>query len=666
MPPTGGFGSQTPTLLMTSTVPHKLPRLLGINELIAIGAVVALAAWGVLTWSGHGSVPVSLGPVDPGRWFPGRSLTLAELPLVMMLLLGGLPLVWGLATKLLSGTFGSDLLAGISIVTSVLLGEYLAGVLVVLMLSGGEALESRAVSRAGDVLNALARRMPTVAHRKTAAGLSDLPLPEIAVGDLIVVLPHEICPVDGTVVAGRGSMDESYLTGEPYRMAKAPGSTVLSGAINGQAALEIRTDRVAGDSRYAKIMDVLRTSEEQRPQMRRLADSLGALYTPLAVAIAAAAWWTSGDPVRFLAVLVVATPCPLLIAIPVAIIGAVSLAAKRGIVIRDPAILERLDTCRTAIFDKTGTLTYGTPALTDVVLMGHLSEDDVLALAASLEGYSKHPLAAAVVQAAAERSIQLLEVEQLAEKPGQGLTGLVKRLTGGAAAREVVITSRQKLRARDAGAAERLPPAAGGLECLVIVDGSVEALLRFRDAPRADGRSFVNHLQPAHRLSRVMLVSGDRESEVRWLADLVGITEVHAGIPPEGKLRLVEEATAVAPTVFVGDGINDAPALAAATVGIAMGTASDVTSEAAGAVVMDSALERVDELFHIAARLRSIALQSAVGGMAASVIGMGFAAAGLLPPAAGALLQEGIDLVAVLNALRMSWNPGALSDYDRG
>jgi heavy metal translocating P-type ATPase len=650
---------------MTTTAPHRLPRLLGINELIAIGAVVALVAWGVLTWSGHGSVPVSLGPIDPGRWFPGRSLTLADLPLVVMLLLGGVPLVWDLATKLLSGTFGSDLLAGISIVTSVLLGEYLAGVLVVLMLSGGEALESRAVSRAGDVLNALARRMPTVAHRKTPAGLSDVPLASVAVGDLVVVLPHEICPVDGTVVAGRGSMDESYLTGEPYRMAKAPGSTVLSGAINGEAALDIRTDRVAGDSRYAKIMDVLRTSEERRPRMRRLADSLGAVYTPLAVAIAAAAWWTSGDPVRFLAVLVVATPCPLLIAIPVAIIGAVSLAAKRGIVIRDPAILERLDTCRTAIFDKTGTLTYGTPTLTDVMLMGQLNEADVLSLAASLEGYSKHPLAAAVVQAAADRSIRLFEVEQLAEKPGQGLTGLVKRLNGGATTHEVAITSRQKLAARDATAAERLPPAAGGLECVVIVDGSIEAVLRFRDAPRADGRSFVNHLKPAHRLTRVMLVSGDRESEVRWLADVVGITEVHAGIQPEGKLKLVEEATAIAPTVFVGDGINDAPALAAATVGIAMGTASDVTSEAAGAVVMDSALERVDEVFHIGERLRSIALQSAVGGMAASLIGMGFAAAGLLPPAAGALLQEGIDLVAVLNALRMSWNPGALSDYDR-
>ncbi|MCE2725179.1 MAG: heavy metal translocating P-type ATPase [Planctomycetaceae bacterium] len=645
------------------TAPPASTRTWPVNEAIALAALAALAAWAVLTWTGRGAATVALGPLDPSRWFPDRSLTLAELPLVAALAVGGLPLVWGLARKLFAGTFGSDLLAGISIVTSILLGEYLAGVLVVLMLSGGAALESRAVSRAGDVLNALARRMPTLAHRKTAAGLTDVPLAAVAVGDVIVVLPHEICPVDGTVVTGRGAMDESYLTGEPYRMAKAPGSTVLSGAINGQAALEIRADRVAGDSRYAKIMAVLQESEERRPQLRRLADSLGALYTPLAVAIAAAAWWASGSATRFLAVLVVATPCPLLIAIPVAIIGAVSLAAKRGIVIRDPAILERLDTCRTAIFDKTGTLTYGTPHLTDVVLVGTLSEADVLALAASLEGYSKHPLAAAVVQAAAERSIRLLEVEELAEKAGQGLTGRVQRLNGDTEAHAVAITSRQKLAAIDPAGVDRLPPVAGGLECVVVVDGRTEAALRFRDAPRADGRSFVGHLGPAHGLSRVMLVSGDRASEVQWLADIVGIKEVHAGIQPEGKLKIVEAATAEAPTVFVGDGINDAPALAAATVGIAMGAASDVTSEAAGAVVMDSALERVDELFHIGRRMRSVALQSAVGGMAASLVGMGFAAAGYLPPAAGALLQEAIDVAAVLNALRVSWRTGSLSDY---
>ena len=654
------------------------PWVLPLHELIAVGSLVAIGLWAAIEMLGGGGIRLPLGPLDLEQFFQGRSLTLSNLPLVVMLLAGGVPLVWDLLRKLLAGTSGSDLLAGVSIVTSILLGEYLAGVLVVLMLSGGAALESRAVSRAGDVLNALAKRMPTLAHRKTASGLTDIALSSVAVGDVIIVLPHETCPVDGQVVSGRGTMDESYLTGEPYRMAKAPGSHVLSGAINGQAAMEIRTERVAGDSRYAKIMDVLKASEERRPQLRRMADSLGALYTPLAIAIAAAAWFMSGSPTRFLAVLVVATPCPLLIAIPVAIIGAVSLAAKRGIVIRDPAILERLDTCRTAIFDKTGTLTYGTPLLTEIIPIGSLKREDILAIAASLETYSKHPLATAVVQAAAAESLTLLDVEELAEKPGQGLTGRVQKGTShseacdvhadgsqgdGSQIHHVAITSRQKLMHLDPQGVAALPAAAGGLECVVVVDGRTEALLRFRDSPRADGITFIRHLSPSHRLSRVMLVSGDRASEVQWLADVVGIKEVYAGISPEGKLKLVEEATTQAPTIFVGDGINDAPALAAATVGIAMGTASDVTSEAAGAVVMDSALERVDELFHIGRRLRTVALQSAVGGMAASLIGMAFAAAGYLSPAVGALVQEAIDVVAVLNALRVAWNPGSLSDY---
>ncbi len=637
-----------------------LPAL-SLEEWIAAGAVVAILGHLLLRSTTAGAEPIAW----PGGLFPVPAgatpavPTVADLPLVVMLLAGGAPLVTGLLRKVLRGTFGSDLLAGMAILTSVLLGEWLAGVLVVLMLSGGEALEARAVARAGGVLEALARRMPALAHRRAAAGIVEVPLGEIRVGDVVVVLPHEICPVDGVVVAGHGTMDESYLTGEPWTMQKAPGVAVLSGAINGQSALEVRAERVAVDSRYAKIVDVLRESESRRPRLRRLADSLGALYTPLALLLAAAAWWTSGEATRFLAVLVVATPCPLLIAIPVAIIGAVSLAARRGIVVRDPAILERLATCRTAIFDKTGTLTYGTPHLEEVLPVAGFTAAEVLRLAASLEAYSKHPLAAAVLAAAGAAGVAPLPVEEVAERPGQGLVGRV--IEPGTRPRVVVLTSRSKA-AASAGA-EGLPGAVGGLECVVVVDGRAAGLVRFRDAPRRDGATFIGHLRPAHGLERVMLVSGDRESEVRWLAREVGIEEVHAGVSPEGKLRIVEEATRAAPTLFVGDGINDAPALAAATVGIAMGTANDVTGEAAGAVVMDSALERVDELFHIGRRMRDIALQSAVGGMAASLVGMAFAAAGLLPPAAGALVQEAIDVCAVLNALRVSRADGSLSDY---
>ena len=635
---------------------------LPIDELIAVAAVIALGIWGGLAFTPQGAVPLGLGDYDPALALGNSPLTVADVPLVVMLVSGGAVLVSELLRAVLAGRFGSDLLAGISIVTSVLLGEYLAGVLVVLMLSGGEALESRAVSRAGDVLEALARRMPTVAHRKTDSGLSDVPLADIVVGDVITVLPHEICPVDGTVMAGHGSMDESYLTGEPYRMAKAPGSAVLSGAINGQAALEIRTDFVGADSRYAKIMQVLAESQQTRPRLRRMADSLGALYTPLAVAIASVAWWLSGSATRFLAVLVVATPCPLLIGIPVAIIGAVSLAAKRGIVVRDPAVLERLDSCRIAIFDKTGTLTYGAPEVTDVVPVNNYDTDVVLASAASLERFSKHPLATAVVDAAQARGLTLLSVEEVAERPGAGLTGQVIPARA-ATRRNVTITSRKKLLETLPGEAALLPPTAGGLECVVLIDQQAAGVLRFRDTPRPDGKSFVQHLEPAHRLTRVMLVSGDRESEVRWLAESVGIQEVHASIQPEGKLRIVEEATASAPTLFVGDGINDAPALAAATVGVAMGAASDVTSEASGVVVMDTSLAKIDELLHIGSRFRRIALQTAVGGMALSLVGMAFAAAGYLPPALGALAQEAIDLAAVANALRVAWRPGSLTDY---
>ena len=609
-------------------------------------AAVALMAIGVhlaLRWTGPRAAWV--GGLDP-----------ADGPLLAALGIGGLPLVFGLAARLVRREFSSDLLAGISIVTAVILGEYLAGTLVVLMLSGGQAIESYAVRSASSALEALAKRMPTRAHRREDGVTTDVALDDIAPGDLLVVFPHETCPVDGIVVEGHSTMDESYLTGEPYVLSKAVGASVLSGAINGEGALTIRAERRPVDSRYAKIMQVMRDSEQRRPQLRRLGDQLGAIYTPVAVAIAVAAWAISGEPLRFLAVLVVATPCPLLIAIPVAIIGSVSLAARRGIVIKDPAVLEKVDTCRTAIFDKTGTLTYGKPRLSEVTPAGAHTEHEVLAAVASLERYSRHPLAAAVMEAARAAGLRLQDATEVSERPGQGLTGVI----GGV---RVQVTSRAELARLDPASAPALAPPTAGLECVVLLDGRYAATFRFRDEPRAEGRSFVRHLNTRHGFSRVLLVSGDRESEVRYLANEVGIDEVHASQSPEQKLALVRAETAKANTVFVGDGINDAPALTAATVGVAFGQASDVTTEAAGAVVLDSALERVDELFHIGRRMRRIALQSAVGGMLLSVVGMLAAAAGYLPPVAGAVAQEIIDVLAVLNALRAAFTPKVLRDY---
>lgn len=578
----------------------------------------------------------------------------ARIPLFVVLLLGGAPLVWGLTAKLVKREFGADLLAGISIVTSALLGEYLAGALVVLMLSGGEALERFAVLRASSVLHALAKRMPNIAHRRMNGQLADISLDDVRIGDLLTVLPHDICPVDGEVVEGHGAMDEAYLTGEPYTISKTPGSLVLSGAINGESALIIKAAKLPIDSRYAKIVEVMQKAEDNRPRMRRLADRLGAFYTPLALAVAGVAWIASADPIRFLAVLVVATPCPLLIAIPVAIIGSISLAAKRGIIIRDPAVLEQVSKCSTVIFDKTGTLTYGEPQLTDELVRESFDRDEILRLVASLEQYSKHPLAGAVLRAAEKRGIRIVDANQVSEPPSQGLTGDVE-------GKRVRVTKRSKLPNPNDPS---LPPPASGLECVILIDGAYAATYRFRDAPRTESRPFIQHLGHKHGFRKVMLVSGDRESEVQYLADTVGIPIVHAGMTPEQKVDIVKEESKTAKTLFLGDGINDAPALLTATVGVAFGQNSDVTAEAAGAVIMTATLAKVDEFFHISGRMRRIALQSALGGMALSIAGMSVAAVGLLPPVAGAITQEIIDVAVILNALRVAIPPKSLIDFE--
>ena len=578
-----------------------------------------------------------------------------RIPLLVVLVVGGLPLLYDLLRKFLKREFGSDLLGGISIITSVLLGEYLAGSIIVLMLSGGESLENYALRSASSVLAALAKRMPSIAHLKHGSELVDVALAEVAVGDTVVIYPHEICPVDGLVIEGHGTMDESYLTGEPFQITKTSGSAVISGAINGESVLTIRASQLAADSRYSKIMEVMRESETKRPRLRRLGDRLGAIYTPVALTVAVLAWVMSGEAIRFLAVLVIATPCPLLLAIPIAIIGSISLCARRAIIVKSPVALEQIAECRVAIFDKTGTLTYGEPTLTELLVAAGFEKAEVLRLLASLERYSKHPLASAILSAAKSEGIELGEASQVSEQSGQGLRGIVSGHT-------VEITSRNKLLAQNVSGSDQLPPLTGGLECVVVIDQRYAAALRFRDAPRAESRSFVTHLGPKHQFRRVMIVSGDRESEVHYLAKEVGITEIHAQQSPEQKLALVRAETIKAKTLYVGDGINDAPAMMAATVGMAIGQNSDVTAEAAGVVVMDNSLKKVDEFMHISRRMRIIALQSAVGGMALSVIGMVFAATGHLTPVAGAITQEVIDVLAVLNALRAAFPPGVIHD----
>ncbi len=616
-------------------IPVKIPISTSRETYIALVTAVAIASHPILKYLTHLPRLVYL------------------VPLFVALAIGGIPILVTLGRKLWVREFGSDLLAGISILASVLMGQYLVGAIIVLMLSGGAALEQFATRRASSVLDALAKRMPQIAHRKRGTSVEDLNLDQVHIGDELIVLPHEICPVDGLVVEGHGLMDESYLTGEPFEISKTPGSRVLSGAINGDMALTIEAEKLAVDSRYAKIMQVMEQTQEKRPQLRRIGDRLGAWYTPLAVGLAGLTWLVTGDSMRFLAVVVIATPCPLILAIPVAVIGAISLSAKQSIIIKNPAALEQITTCRTLIFDKTGTLTYGKPQMTEVLCGPGFTQDEVLQAAASLEQFSKHPLAGAVVQAARDAKLAVLDVSQMEEKPGEGLLGMV-------VGRRVRITGRGKL---DPKLLPLLPPLASGLECIVLVDNQYAGALRFHDAPRHDTKPFVHHLNPSHQVNRVLLVSGDRESEVRYLAQEVGITEVHAGQTPEQKVAIVEAETKRARTLFIGDGINDAPALMTATVGVAFGPNSDITSEAADVVILTTSLGKVDELIHVSHRMRSIALQSAVGGMVASVVGMIAAALGYLPPLEGAVLQEIIDLAAVVNAVRVALPTRELADF---
>jgi heavy metal translocating P-type ATPase len=567
----------------------------------------------------------------------------------------GTPLLYDLARKLVSFEFGADLIAGVSIVSAILMQEYLVACVVILMLSGGQALENYALRRASSVLNSLAQRMPTIAHRVHGSSFNDVSVDQVRPNDELLVLPHEICPVDGEVLEGYSRMDESFLTGEPFELAKAPGARVISGAVNGEALLKIRALKPAEESRYARILRVIRETEERQPRLRRVGDRLGAWYTPLALVIAGLGWVLSGDPHRFLAVSVIATPCPLLLAIPIAILGGISLAARRSIVVRNAAVLEQIDNCRVFIFDKTGTLTYGRPVLSEIHCAPGYEEGQALYYAASLENYSRHPLARGILAVARERRIALATPANVSETPGDGLRGIVE-------GHRVHITGRAKAR-ETYGAVASVPAAASGLECLIFIDRQFAALFRFQDEPKLDSPTFIGHLRPKHHAERVVLLSGDKESEVQNVASAVGIRETYSSQSPEQKLEFVRAETAQQKTLFVGDGINDAPAMLAATVGVALGGSSEAISESADAVVLDSSLRKIDELIHIGRRMRKIALQSAMGGILLSAVGMLAAAFGHLAPIEGAIAQEFIDLLAVLNALRVAIGRRELADF---
>ncbi len=563
------------------------------------------------------------------------------------------PLTVSIARTLAAGRVGVDAIALIAMAGALAVGQYLAGAVIALMLSGGNALEAMASRRARQELTALLERMPTIAHRREGTGWEEVPVGDLAVGDVVLVRAGELVPVDGAVQSADAVVDESALTGEPLPVTHVRGALVQSGAANAGDAFELRATRLASDSAYANIVRLVRAAETQRAPFVRLADRYAAVFLPLTLAIAGVAWAASGDAVRAVAVLVVATPCPLILAAPIAIVSGVSRAARLGVIVKGGAAIERLGEARTVLLDKTGTLTLGTPAVQEVVSLDGEPEEEVLRLAASVDQLSAHVLAEALVHDAERRGLHLSEPTNAVEEPGQGIEGNV----GG---REVAVGSSSWLRSRgyDTGTVAGIVEGdehAGLARVLVGVDGRVAGVVVMADRLRDDARELVGDLRAAG-VSLVAMVTGDRLSVAEPIAAETGLDRLYAEQSPEDKLDIVRDMRShpeLAPVVMVGDGVNDAPALALADVGIAMsGPGATVSSDTADAVITVDRIDRVATAVSVGRRALRIARQSVVFGIGLSAVAMGFAALGYISPVGGALLQEGIDVAVILNALR--------------
>ena len=569
-------------------------------------------------------------------------------------------LLWGLGTvaavvpavgwvwsALRRGHAGVDVIAVLALGSTLAVGEYLAGALIGLMLATGRTLETAARRRASHDLRALLEHAPRSARRRTVDGVRSVPLSEIAVGDLLVVGPGEVVPVDGTVENSPAVLDESVLTGEPLQVERPRGAGVRSGVVNAGGAFELRATAAERDSTYAGIVRLARQAGAENAPVVRLADRYAAGFLPLSLAVAGLAWLISGSAVRAVAVLVVATPCPLLLAAPVAIVSGLSRASRLGVVIRDGGALENLGRARTLLLDKTGTLTRGRPRVVDVTAAPGWTPSEVLRLAASVDQYSPHVLARAIAATARERKLDLSVPAGVTEEPGRGATGTVD-------GNRIAIGRIEFGEARPswAGAVDNRALLDGAAVAWLAVDGKPAGAVLLRDPLRHDAPRTLRHLRSAG-IDRVLMLTGDRAEPAREVAAVLGLDDVRAELGPAEKVAAVRAERDRAVTVMVGDGVNDAPALAAADVGVAMGArGSTATSEAADIVLTTDRVDRLADAVSIAVRARRIAVQSALGGMLLSLAAMAAAAAGLLPPAVGALLQEGIDAAVILNALR--------------
>ncbi len=545
---------------------------------------------------------------------------------------------------------GADVIALLALVGAVLVGELAAGAIVALMFTGGRLLEDRADRRARRDLSDLLSRAPRTAHLVDGDQVATVPAEQVRPGDLLLVRPGETLPVDGRVTRGPAVVDESVVTGEPLPAERAVDEEVRGGTVNAGGPFRMRATTDAGQSAFAAIVRLAREAQARTAPFVRMADRYAAVFLPVTVVIAGAAWWLSGDPVRAVAVLVVATPCPLILAAPIAFTSGMSRAARRGVIVRGGSALERLADARVLLFDKTGTVTEGRPRLSRTAVGPETSPDEVLRLAASLDQVSPHVLATAIVRAARERGLRLEQPEETAEELGQGIGGTVGgrpvRVGKAAWAGEGAAEPDWVARARAEGARD------GAVTVFVGVDGQLRGVLLLRDRLRADAPRTLRLLRLAG-IERAVMVTGDRGEVAERVAAYVGADAVHAEQSPSDKVDVVRAESGHAATVMVGDGVNDAPALAAAGVGVALGArGSTASSETADVVVTVDRLSRVAESLAIARRTRVIARQSAGAGMLLSAVAMVVAAIGLLPPTAGALTQEAIDVVVILNALR--------------
>ena len=583
---------------------------------------------------------------------PGR----AHLTWFAGLVLGGAPVVYGTVRGALRGHLAADLVATLSIVTSAVLQHPLPGLIVVLMQTGGEGLERYAAGRASRAVRELEDAAPRLAHRLIpadgdgAAGVvEDVEAEEVRAGDLLLVRPGELVPCDGIVTEGRSHVDTARITGEPMPRTAVAGSLLLSGFVNGDAPLTMRATRPATESQYARIVELVRRAQESKAPLQRIADRYAVWFTPLTLLVAGVAYLLTGDPMRILAVLVVATPCPLILATPVAIIGGINRLARHQIVARTGGALEALARVNVAVFDKTGTLTVGVPRVARVLTPDGATPAELLRLAGGLELHSGHLLGRAVVDAALLLGQPLPAARDVVESPGRGLEGEVD-------GRRVVVGAPAYVQERSP-ASETLGAIdpEEGMRAWIAVDGSPGGVLCFDDVVRPGLQPFFHEL--AHLgVRRTIILSGDHTRQAEAVAEHVGVDEVRGDLLPEDKVAavraLVDEGMHV---MMVGDGTNDAPALSAASVGVALAAhGGGITAEAADIVLLVDDPTRIADALRIGRSTLRIARQSIVVGLGLSVVGMLFAAVGMLPPTAGALAQEAIDVAVIINALRAS------------